>query len=200
MNGEKARIRKHFLKIRSSLSEEERKKKSDAVLIQLRTSRFFRQTQQVLAFYPLPGEIDISGVRQLCYETGKRIAYPRVLGSQMHFYEVLPEDELTEGTFHVMEPAEGKAPVDWEDGMCLTPGIAFDGFGNRCGYGKGYYDRYFFEHGSFLRIGVCFQVQISQRPLPSAEFDQQVEYLLTENGISRCEDVGGKMPQAACDL
>lgn len=185
MNGEKQRIRARYLKIRASIGEEEQRKQSKEVLRQLSGSSFFRETELVLTFSPLRGEIDISDVRTFCEETGKRIAYPKVFGDTMDFYEVLPGELLKEGAFHVMEPVitDGRELLSPEHAICLTPGVVFDGFGNRYGYGKGYYDRYFARFPGLLRIGVCFTQQISQKPLPVEPQDLKTHYLLTERGI-----------------
>lgn len=194
MNGEKQRIRERFLKKRALIGEEERMRQSEAILQQLSGSSFFGEAETVLAFSPLPDEVDISAVRLLCEETGKRIAYPKVSGENMDFYEILPGEELREGAFHVMEPVvtDGREPLLPECAICLTPGAAFDGFGNRYGYGRGYYDRYFNRFPGLIRIGVCFTEQISQKMLPVSPQDVKINYLLTERGIAMC-DVQGKI-------
>ena len=155
---------------------------------QFSNSSFFRGAELILTFSPLPEETDISGIRALCEEEGKRIAYPKVLGKDMEFFEVFPGEALSEGAFHLMEPviAGGKEPIIPERAICLVPGVVFDGFGNRYGYGKGYYDRYFARFPELLRIGVCFAQQISEKPLPVEPQDMRVHYLLTQNGIAGC--------------
>ena len=188
MNGEKERLRRAFLKKRRELGETERTRLSEKIMEQLRTSLLFRDASLVLAYAPLPEEADIGGVRALCYETGKRIAYPKVQGGQIDFYELLPDEELKEGTFHVPEPVvtEGKNPAEWGSALCLIPGAAFDGYGHRYGYGKGYYDRYLAAHPDMTRVGVCFSAQLSDRPLLTSDTDIPMHYLLTERGIARC--------------
>lgn len=186
MSGRKKLLRKEFLRKRRMLSSEQRREESNRILFQLKESTLFRQATEILAYFPLPEEADISPVRSLCYETGKRIAYPKTEGAELSFYEVLPEDSFIEGVFHVMEPVtRGRAPVEWESALCLTPGAAFDGYGNRYGYGKGYYDRYFALHPGLLRIGVAFRTQISEGLLPTEEKDMALHYLLTADGIAK---------------
>jgi 5-formyltetrahydrofolate cyclo-ligase len=44
--------------------------------------------------------------------------------------------------------------------IALVPAIAFDLFGNRIGYGYGYYDRFLPKLKKALKIGVVFDFQI----------------------------------------
>ena len=136
MNGEKERIRERYLKKRSAIRDDDRKSQSAAVLRQCSSSSFFLEADLILAFSPLPEEIDISGIRGICEEAGKRIAYPKVSGEDMDFYEVFPGEPLSEGVFHVKEPVlrDFQKPIAPERAICLTPGAVFDGFGNRYGY------------------------------------------------------------------
>lgn len=190
MNGEKAALRKHFLRLRARMEEAERERLSLFIMRQLKEAELFRRYDRILSYMPLREEADISAVRQLCVENGKAVAYPRVEGEEILFYEVPPEGKLIEGTFHVLEPAvrEDESPAEWQDALCLTPGAAFDGYGNRYGYGKGYYDRYFRAHPDVLRVGVCFSSQIYEKRLPTEKNDAAMQYLLTEKGICRCAD------------
>ncbi len=124
-------------------------------------SEMYRGAQYIYAYYPLGNEVDVRLVAQTAWQEGKHVAFPKVFGDDMRFFEVTDFGQLAEGAFGVMEPDEdaGAIPVDWmsETGgnsilpgrepksrlLVLVPGIAFDMQGNRMGHGKGYYDRYF---------------------------------------------------------
>lgn len=188
MNGRKAALRQEFLRARRAISAEERTERSAKILTQLTTSVLLRDREYILSYAPLPDEADILAFREFCYATGKRIAFPKVVGENIEFYETRPEDTLAEGVFHVNEPVitEEETPVDWDSAVCLVPGVAFDGYGTRYGYGKGYYDRYLSAHNEMLRIGVAFRLQVSENRLPCDPTDVRMHYLLTEDGIAQC--------------
>ena len=53
------------------------------------------------------------------------------------------------------------------------PGVAYDPYGNRLGYGGGYYDRYLAAHPQFMTcsIAIGYSCQRTQRQLPVEETD-----------------------------
>lgn len=184
MNGEKNRIRGEYLARRAAISEDLRHAKSQKIVQHLSKSSLFLSHDRILCYAALPEEADLTGIRTLCAETGKRVAFPKVCGDTILFFEILSGDTLIEGTFYVPEPdTTGKSPVLWEDALCLTPGVAFDRDGNRLGYGKGYYDRFFAHHPATLRCGIAFMEQVSETTFPVEETDLPMQYLVTEEGI-----------------
>lgn len=181
---EKNRIRDEYLARRARIPGALRHAKSAKIVEQLSKSSLFQSHERVLCYAALPEEADLTGIRTQCTKMGKRIAFPKVCGDEILFFETLPQDILTEGSFHVPEPdAAGKSPVLWEDALCLTPGIVFDRNGNRFGYGRGFYDRYFAAYPHLTRCGIAFAEQISKLPLPIEDTDLPVHFLLTEDGF-----------------
>lgn len=185
MSGEKNRIRAEYRKRRASIPEAVRQEKSARIVEYFSKSKLFLEHDRILCYAPLPEEADIMGIRSLCYETGKRIAFPKVCGDDLLFYELTPADILIEGNFHVPEPApiDDRQPVSWQEALCLTPGVVFDRFGNRYGYGRGFYDRYCAAHPHLMRCGIAFTEQISEAKLPIEDTDLPVQALLTEEGF-----------------
>ncbi len=129
-------------------------------------SSLFRDAQYLYAYYSLGNEVNVRLVAQTAWQEGKRVAFPKVIGEDMRFFEVTDFGQFAEGAFGIMEPLEaaGAEEVDWmREGeeasgrvpdrapgralgsnlLVLVPGVAFDREGNRMGRGKGYYDRYF---------------------------------------------------------
>jgi len=62
--------------------------------------------------------------------------------------------------------------------VVFMPGRAFDTLGTREGQGGGWYDR-FLAHvpSSWLRVGFCYEHQLSSTPLTRNEWDQPVDYV-----------------------
>lgn len=178
---EKKEIRKQYKILRNKMSEMEVKEKSDRICQNIISSNLFQQAERILAYAPLGNEVDIRPVIEEGWRQEKRIAFPKVFGDTMRYFEVSSFSQLKEGTFHVMEPVETN-PVDWKNALVLVPGVAFDRQGNRMGYGKGYYDRFFEENQVVLKAGVAYELQVADQ-LPTEENDLPVEYLVTEKGV-----------------
>ncbi|MHB1660967.1 MAG: 5-formyltetrahydrofolate cyclo-ligase [bacterium] len=66
----------------------------------------------------------------------------------------------------------------------FIPGLAFDTFGNRVGYGKGCFDRALKNAHQSSFVGVCYDFQlISDDILEADNNDVGMDYILTEKGM-----------------
>lgn len=163
------------------MSPEEVNRLSGQICRNLLESSLFSEAQYIYAYYPLGNEADICPVLDEAWKSGKRVAFPKVFGETMRFFEVKSFDHLSPGTFGVMEPEEG-CPVDWENPLVFTPGVAFDRNGNRMGYGKGYYDRYFGSRPGAVMLGVAYELQVTEK-IPVGVYDRVLDGVVTENGV-----------------
>ena len=70
-----------------------------------------------------------------------------LFSEEMVFYEITSLEELKEGYKGIREPVGNAESFVYEAYkerrvLLLMPGVAFDIYGNRMGYGKGFYDRF----------------------------------------------------------
>ena len=90
----------------------------------------------------------------------------------MEFYLVNDISQLVCGYKKIKEPDKLKCDIIrmsdmdlYDKVIVIMPGLAFDGAGNRVGYGGGFYDRYIkrlesgTEHTDILKIGICYDFQ-----------------------------------------
>lgn len=141
-------------------------------------TNLYQEAKYVYGYYPLGNEVSLIPIMEDCLCQGKKLALPRVEGNQIDFYEITSLNQVREGCFHVMEPVTSEK-IQEAQALVLTPGVAFDLNGNRIGYGKGYYDRYFHRYPSLVRMGVAYQSQIEE-DIPIEETDVKLQYLITE--------------------
>ena len=146
----------------------------------------FRHAEIILLYAPIKSEIDVAPLALAAWEKGKAVAFPKCNkeNGTMRFHFVNSFDELEIGAYGIREPKED-APVydpltDKRVAICYVPGLTFDVYGYRLGYGKGYYDKFMNQFGG-CTIGITYS-DLIVKELPKGRFDKHCDILLTENG------------------
>ena len=181
---EKQEIRKKFKKMRDEMSPAQAADLSVCICENIITSRLFASVSLLYAYHPLGNEVDVRPAVLEAWRLGKRVAFPKVFGDEMRYFEVSSFEEFSKGAFGVMEPCT-EHPVDWRSdrsALVLTPGVVFDRNGNRMGFGKGYYDRYFSGDHDCVLLGVAYELQMADQ-LPAGKLDVPLPWLVTENKL-----------------
>ena len=134
-------------------------------------SSFTTHHATIMAYWPLPDEVDIRPLIHWLVGQGKTVVLPKVTGDEtMELRRYSSQEDLAEGAFHIMEPV-GDAFTDYDDiDVVLVPGMAFDAAGHRLGRGKGYYDRFLAAHPHLYKIGICFPFQ-RVAEVPTEDYD-----------------------------
>lgn len=181
----KKQIRSRHLTERQALSKDTVEEVSEKICENLR--EFFSeqkdlQVRGVYGYYPLGNEVSLLHLYPWMLEKQIPLAFPRVMGDSMEFYQVASLAEFQTGAFHIMEPAKECRRAEFETAFCLVPGSVFDKNGNRYGYGKGYYDRYFSIHKNLISIGIAYEIQVEDQ-IPVEPADIKMQMLATETKI-----------------
>lgn len=183
MRNTRNQIRKQYQEIRSAMPSSLAEQLSEQISQKVLMWDVYQKAGAVFFYYPLGNEVSLMPVIKDALQKGKRLAFPKVSGNSMRFYEVTDLRDFCEGSFHVMEPdTERTKPAEWEPELCFVPGTAFDRLGGRFGYGKGYYDRYFAAKSCGCLAGCAYECQTADR-LCTDTWDIRMNYLITENGI-----------------
>lgn len=123
---------------RKALTEDELQEMSTAVLDRILQKEEFCNAGTVLAYWPLPGEVDL---RPLIIGAGRRFVLPVVCGNELVLREYNPA-QMVAGAFGIMEPGPEAMTVQPDEiDFAIIPGVAFDSARMRLGRGGGYYDR-----------------------------------------------------------
>lgn len=184
-------LRKQYIQKRKSLSD---KSALDSLIVDaLLNSDLFMNADKIFCYVSLPNEISTDLVINTALNLGKAVAVPYCVDNcgTMEFYQIKSLDDLISGSFNIREPDVNACMVynDYDNAICIVPAICFDKVGNRIGYGKGYYDRFLRKFTS-ATIGLCYNDFIIEK-IPADNFDVQVDYIITEKGISNIS-TGGK--------
>lgn len=183
----KRQIRTEILERRNMLTAEEREKAEVTILKSLSTLSEFENANTIASFVSFRNEIEMQTINQSILSSGKKLVLPLIdmTLKTMHFHQVDNLESLVKNSYGILEPNPEEHPqVPFEDiELVLTPGVAFDLFGYRLGYGGGFYDRFFTSLKKAIpSIGIAFECQVVSK-LPTDAYDQKIQKLLTETGL-----------------
>ena len=104
-----------------------------------------------------------------------------------HLFAFHAQTPLVKGPYGIREPGQ-RIPVSAASvRLFLIPGVAFDNAGNRVGHGKGYYDTILANASSdAIKVGVCYDWQITNDPIPAESHDIAMDFLLTDRRVLCC--------------
>ena len=180
----KGRLREEFLTIRAAVAIHQHTVWSEALCGHLLEKCM--GTNRIFAFYPAKGEPDILPLIRQLIRSGKEVALPAIRNGKMAFHTVQnPDLTFTESVFGIPQPDPDLPLCEQMENqdIVLTPGVAFTAAGARLGYGGGYYDR-FLSRFPGTSIGIAFAVQLTNS-IPAFDHDRRVDYICTEEGLSR---------------
>lgn len=180
----KSDIRKEKLKKRKALIPSEVEEYGRIICDSLFEQDFIKDCKYLLVYADYNNEVSTKRIILKALMKGIEVYMPKVDGDEMDFFRVFSTDELVTGAFGIREPYaiehfkfEGK-----DNSICLLPLSAFDRFGNRIGYGKGYYDKYLAGINVSLSVGLAYSFQETES-VPADEFDRKLDLLITEDKI-----------------
>lgn len=154
------------------LSHEERAEQSAQIFSTIVSLKEVEQASVIALFASLPDEPHTEAIIKKLAEK-KRVVLPRIEGDNMEFYDICKG--VCRGAFGIMEPMADEPIEPSKIDIMLVPGVAFTLSGERCGRGKGYYDKYLSRKGfRAYTIGVCYPCQIVDT-LPTEPHDKQLD-------------------------
>ncbi|MEL6568366.1 MAG: 5-formyltetrahydrofolate cyclo-ligase [Pseudomonadota bacterium] len=142
-----------------------------------------RYGPEVAGYVAIGAEIDAMPLMTRLEKAGAELSLPRVEeDGSMTYRRWSPGEPLEAAAFGLSEPCES-APVV-SPTLIFTPVLAFDGMGNRLGYGKGHYDRALErlrKDGRAFACALAFHGQMIDA-VPSEPHDQPLDWAMTEAG------------------
>lgn len=185
---DKSHLRKHLRHARQHLSKEVHARASRQCARLMHYIISSCDHPIVAAYYPMHHELDIMPLLNELAQDGITTLLPII--TQKHgplsFHRYHPDDSLVDSTDFITlrEPIPGGDEVI--PNVMIVPLLGFDRLGHRLGYGAGYYDRTLqqlrAEH-KILAIGVGFDMQEVDHPLPASPHDQPLDMIITETRI-----------------
>lgn len=134
-------------------------------------------SKTLLIYISINSEIDTIKIINYFLNT-KNIAVPKIIDNNMYFCYVTNLNELTSGKYNIPEPTNENIVTDFDNAICIVPGICYDKKNYRVGYGKGYYDR-FLSKNKIKTIGLCYKECMIEK-IDNDKYDYKIDEVITE--------------------
>ena len=185
-NEEKSLLRKEVLQKRNSMSHFEISMKSKLIQQKLIESPVFNQSKSIGLYLAIGSEVQTREIINYALDLGKTVLLPRIMSNDLRFYVVDQKDfgknSFDVNRFGIKEPEIDNRPADFID-LLIIPGIVFDMYGFRIGYGYGYYDKYLTNNKFSKSIGLGYDFQLIKKTIPILPHDRKIDVLITESGF-----------------
>ena len=174
---------------RRALTQEERDEKSRAIcdlLIKLIKDPRYSEVRTIFSYRGTWDEVNVDAFNDWAEVQGYRVAYPISLPKGIMKAAVPAEENAWHrAAYGILEPVMENSKI-LEPGdidLVIVPCVAFDEYGNRCGHGAGYYDRFMSCMSPESLIMAAFEAQRLEK-LFTEETDIPVRTILTEAGVT----------------
>lgn len=149
----------------------------------------YRRAKRLALYSSFKNEVITDEIMKHTFVSGKQVYFPKIVSGQrkLQFIKVEKNDDFVTGSYDIPEP-KGRHEIADVKGLdiVVVPGVVFDVYGNRLGYGKGYYDRLLSGlKGHIAIIGLAFDFQIVNE-LPVERHDVNMDMIITEKRVIRC--------------
>lgn len=179
---EKKRLRR-FVQQRLQLLDDEAYCTGSRAMARILTRLDVWKKSEVVATTMARGrEVDTRPIIEQAWNEGKTVVIPRVIEEtkRLEFRRISSFSQTCPGYYGIQEPdprQTGRVFVQAIE-LLIVPGLAFDCYGYRLGYGGGFYDR-LLEASYFQTVSLAFDIQLLPR-LPVEPFDRPVDLVITE--------------------
>ena len=189
----KATIRKLIIQKRKSLSNLKQNEKSLVITQRLLDMGEFKTSKAVFCFLSTAHEVKTEEIILKAFKLGKDVLVPLLNPQEgnMQIIRIPRDAKFVIGKYGVREPSleTGEVVSSSCIDFVVTPGLAFDTFGHRIGYGGGHYDKLFrCISNDVTRVAVGYDFQIIES-VPHSDFDESVHFIVTETKTLRCQSM-----------
>lgn len=179
----KKQIRKSIIKERNDLDIDLKNTYDEKIKSNLMNNDIFKKSQNIFIYVGFGSEINTSKYIEEFLSINKNILIPRteIETKKMDAVKIENLNDLEKDKYGILEPKKSM-PVFNKDKIHLVilPGVAFSEYGDRIGYGGGYYDRYLKSlNHDIPKVALCYEFQI-QNNIISEVHDVKVDYIITE--------------------
>lgn len=179
---DKSTLRNRVKEALATMSEEAYHEQSLAIVKKVLQEPYIIEAKTIGITISNKPEVDTIDLIDELWKLGKKVAVPKCNPKtrEMIFYVINSFEQLETVYMHLREPIPEKCEfVDANEmNVLLVPGVAFDQYGYRIGYGGGYYDRYVLNYKKGKLMSLLFDEQLVDR-VPTEAHDCPVDIIVT---------------------
>lgn len=166
-----------MLRMREDLSPQLRREYSNRICNQLWSLIDEKKYKVLHTYLPMGAEINITPLIRKALENNLTVVVPKTLRKRQLENLVLEDlNHMEPGIFGTYHPVNAEVYTGTYD-LIVVAGLAFDGAGNRIGYGGGYYDTFLAGQMQACKAGVCFPFQLMDS-LPVEPHDIRLDLII----------------------
>lgn len=179
----KNQLRKQLKLIRDNISSNVRKTEEEIIINTILNSEIYKKSKLIFIYNSFRSEVDTACIIDNAMDRFKIVALPVTNShdNSMEAYIINKESKFIKDSYGISIPDKSNSNIinPQEIDLAIVPLLAYDNFGNRLGYGGGYYDRYLpkLREDAFV-VGLAFSNQLVEN-LPYEEHDNKLDYIIT---------------------
>ncbi len=171
----KEELRKKYLIIREKIKNKENK--DNLIFEKVISHPKVMNASVILIYVSKDSEVDTLNLIKYFLKK-KKVAVPKIENNTMNFYYIHSLNDLEKGYFKILEPISKEKVTNFINAVCITPGICFSPKGYRIGYGKGFYDKFFYQNKIYA-LGLCYKECLIDIPFLD-KYDYKVDNIITD--------------------
>lgn len=158
--------------------------KSNKIIDNLLSNNIIDNFNIIALYKPIKSEVNVNRLIDYLLDLGKIICLPRVVDNDLVFIRYQKNDLLETSNYGVEEPLLVNESIINKDDieLFIVPGICFDKYLSRMGYGKGYYDRYLKESNA-LKVALTYNEMIIDKIDDINDRDIKMNIIITEDKV-----------------
>lgn len=157
---DKAVLRKQIRLQKQAMTPEQIEAASRCLAEKFFATEYYQNAKTLYGYLPYNQEVRTVPILEQALRDGKRVAVPKVYGEEMRFIYLDDLSAVEKGYAGIPEPVADSPVADDPYALVLMPGLAFDPFGHRIGYGGGFYDRFLEAEPEHPTVALCYDFQM----------------------------------------
>ena len=195
---DKESIREEMRERRHAVTDEERRQAGRAICANLMESRkinLMLTCWRISSYLSTPHEIPTRYIIREFWNARREVCVP-AWNAEDNAYDLClfhAGMKVVKGPLGIREPIIRLPVPAWDVDAFIIPGLAFDMYGARVGFGAGFYDKILAETRKTAQlIAVCHDWQVVEdAPIPQEPHDIRVKWIVTDKRVIKC----GKPPR-----